>query len=118
MPARLADTVALLALLSVGSRLRLDSLARSRRALSLGLGVKLVRAPLPPAPPSLSMTGDLQETARVTLLEAAMAPMIGGGIVAMQHGLNPPLVSLMVGIGIPLSMLTVPMRWYAMQAFG
>jgi hypothetical protein len=35
-----------------------------------------------------------------------MGPMIGGAIVAMDHGLNPPLVSLMVGLGIPLSLMT------------
>ena len=31
---------------------------------------------------------------------------LGGAIVAMDHGLNPRLVSLMVGIGIPLLLLT------------
>jgi hypothetical protein len=43
---------------------------------------------------------------QVTIFEAAMAPMIGGAIVAMDHGLNPRLVTLMVGLGIPLSLLT------------
>ena len=98
---RLADTIAPLALLSVGSQLRLDSFARNRHTLSLGLTFKLVLAPLILAPFYLGLPAGLHDTARITLFEAAMAPMIGGGIVAMQHGLNPPLVSLMIGVGIP-----------------
>ena len=50
-------------------------------------------------------------TTQITLFEAAMGPMIGGAIVAIQHGLNPPLVTLMVGVGIALSFLTLPLWW-------
>jgi predicted permease len=52
---------------------------------------------------------------QVTIFEAAMAPMIGASIVALEHKLDPPLVTLMVGIGIPLSFLTLPLWWYALQ---
>jgi len=48
----------------------------------------------------------------VTVFEAAMGPMIGASIVAMDHELDPPLITLMVGIGIPLSFLTVPAWWH------
>jgi predicted permease len=51
------------------------------------------------------------ETLRVTIFEAAMGPQIGGAIVAMQYGLSPSLITLMVGIGIALSFLTLPL-WY------
>ena len=44
----------------------------------------------------------------VTVFEAAMGPMIGASIVAMDHELDPPLLTLMVGVGIPLSFLTLP----------
>jgi predicted permease len=37
-----------------------------------------------------------------------MPPMIGAGIVATQAKLDPSLVSLMIGIGIPLAFFTVP----------
>jgi hypothetical protein len=40
-----------------------------------------------------------------------MGPQIGGAIVAMQYGLSPSLITLMVGIGIALSFLTLPL-WY------
>ncbi len=52
---------------------------------------------------------------QVTIFEAAMAPMIGASIVAIEHKLDPPLVTLMVGIGIPLSFLTLPVWWYVLQ---
>jgi predicted permease len=52
---------------------------------------------------------------QVTIFEAAMAPMIGASIVALEHKLDPPLVTLMVGIGIPLSFLTLPLWWYVLQ---
>ena len=48
----------------------------------------------------------------VTVFEAAMAPMIGASIVAMDHDLDPPLLTLMLGVGIPLSFLTLPAWWY------
>ena len=47
----------------------------------------------------------------VTVFEAAMGPMIGASIVAMDHELDPPLLTLMVGVGIPLSFLTLPAWW-------
>jgi len=59
--------------------------------------------------------GRMEEITRVTLFEAAMGPQIGGAIVAIQHGLNPPLVSLMVGLGISLSFLTLPLWAYVLH---
>jgi hypothetical protein len=46
--------------------------------------------------------------ALITIFEAAMAPQIGAAIVAVDHDLDPALVTLMVGIGVPLSFLTLP----------
>jgi malate permease and related proteins len=48
------------------------------------------------------------------VFEAAMAPMIGGAVVAAQHRLDPELTTLMVGVGIPLSFLTLPLWWGAL----
>jgi predicted permease len=104
--ARIGDTLAPLALLSVGVQLRLDALREHARALMLGLGYKLVLAPalvvgvlwLADAAPDM--------TSRVSVIEAAMPPMIGAGIVAAQANLAPRLVSMMVGVGIPLGLVT------------
>jgi predicted permease len=108
---RLGDTLAPLALVSVGLQLRLDQLSGNRLPLGLGLGFKLVVGPLLIA---LVYFGALSwggETSRVTIFEAAMGPMIGGAIVAMQYGLSQSLITLMVGVGITLSFLTLPL-WY------
>ncbi len=116
---RVADTIAPLAMLSVGCQLRIGQLVSHRAALSLGLGFKLVLAPLLLLPVyGLLVPLAMREAARVTLFEAAMAPMIGAGVVAMQHRLDAPLVSLMLGIGIPLSLLTVPTWWWLLSTFG
>ena len=42
----------------------------------------------------------------VSVIEAAMPPMIGAGIVAAQAKLDAPLVSTMIGIGTPLGLST------------
>ena len=113
---RLGDTLAPLALVSVGLQLRLDHLSGNRAALGFGLGFKLVVGPLLIA---LIYTGVLSlrgEMTQVTLFESAMGPQIGGAIVAMQYGLNPQLITLMVGIGIVLSFVTLPLWYLALGA--
>jgi len=112
---RLGATLAPLALVSVGLQLRLDALDGNRSPLALGLGFKLLLAPLVIAVLYVGVLRATGEVIRVTLFEAAMGPMIGGAIVAIQHGLNPPLITLMVGVGITLSFLTLPAWWYGLQ---
>ena len=56
-------------------------------------------------------------TTQITMFEAAMAPQIGASIVAIQYGLNAPLISLMVGVGTVLSFLTLPIWWNVFLAF-
>jgi predicted permease len=105
---RLGDTVAPLALVSVGLQLRLGGLREHARALCLGLGYKLLICPgiaiaflwLLHARPGMA--------SHVTVIESAMPPMIGAGIVASQAKLDPGLVCLMIGIGIPVAFSTVP----------
>ena len=104
--ARIGDTLAPLALLSVGLQLRFDALREQAHALALGLGYKLVLAPALVVALLWAIDADLTMTTRVSVIEAAMPPMIGAGIVAAQANLAPRLVSLMVGVGIPLGLLT------------
>ncbi len=113
---RLGDTLAPLALVSVGLQLRLDQLRGNRVLLGLGLGFKLVLGPLLLALIYVGLLSRDGETTQVTLFESAMGPQIGGAIVAMQYGLNPTLITLMVGIGIALSFLTLPLWYLAMAA--
>jgi len=112
---RLGDLVAPLALLSVGCQLRLGAISGNAAKLGLGLAFKLVIAPLVLAALLVGLLEAEGETVRITLFETAMPPMIGAAIVAMEHRLDPPLITLMVGIGIPLSFLTLPV-WHAVLA--
>lgn len=91
-----------LALISVGAQLKPG---RWRRELSWGLAYKLVLAPALIA----LLFGLRGEAAQVTVLEAGMGPMITGAIVASENGLDPELCSLMVGVGVPLSLILVPL---------
>ena len=47
----------------------------------------------------------------ISVIETAMAPMITGSIIAISYDLEPKLASLLVGVGIPLSFLTIGL-WY------
>jgi hypothetical protein len=97
--------------------LRLAAFAGNRSALAVGLGFKLFLVPFLMAPLYLGVLPEsMHATARIAIFESAMALMIGAGIVAMQYRLNAPLVSLMlgIGIGIPLSLMTVPAWFYAL----
>jgi predicted permease len=109
---RLGDTLAPLALVSVGLQLRLDQTDGNKAPLFLGLGFKLLMVPAVIAFVYFGVFHESDDTSRVTVFESAMGPQIGGAIVAVQHGLNPQLVSLMVGVGIALSFLTLPLWSY------
>ena len=112
---RLGDTLAPLALVSVGLQLRLDQIGGIKLPLSIGIVFKLL---LGPALVMLVYVGLLRadgNVVQITLFESAMGPMIGASIVAIQHGLNPPLITLLVGIGITASFLSLPLWWYVLQ---
>lgn len=110
---RLADTVTPLALLSVGMQISLEQTDSMRVPLTLGLAYKLVVAPLLVAGTYLLSGTQLGMREMVVISEAAMGPSIGASIVAAQYGLQPRLIALMVGVGIPLSMTLAPL-WYYM----
>lgn len=112
---RLGATLAPLALVSVGYQLRLADLAGRVPALTLGLLFKLVLGPMVITLILVKLLGANGQLTQVTIFEAAMAPQIGAAIVAIEHKLDAPLVTLMVGIGIPLSFLTLPIWWYVLQ---
>lgn len=110
---RLGATVAPIALLSVGCQLRFGAIRERARALVLGLGYKLIVGPLAVLIACLLLWQPDGEQARlareIAIFEAAMGPMIGAAVVASNYRLDAPLASLMVGLGIPLSLLTAPL---------
>ncbi len=114
---KLADTVSPLALVSVGFQLRLTSLAGLKLRLAAGLGFKLLLAPALLSVCYLGVLGLRGPAIQVTLFEAAMAPMITAGIVAIDHDLDPPLATMLLGIGIPLSFVTLALWSLLLASF-
>jgi predicted permease len=110
---RLGDTLAPLALLSVGMQLRLGHVAEHGRNLALGLGFKLLLAPLAIYLLYVQLLGAQGQAIQVTLFEAAMPPMITAAIVASEHDLDPELANLMVAAGLLLSFVTLYGWWRA-----
>jgi len=112
---RLADTVAPMALVSVGFQLRLSDLGGRLHPLLLGLSYKLVLGPLIILAIFVWLLGARGTIMQVTVFEVAMAPMIGASIVAMENDLDPQLATLLVGLGVPLSFVTLSV-WYYLLA--
>lgn len=113
---RLGDTLAPLALLSVGMQLQWGHIAEHKRNLALGLGFKLIAAPLAIWLLYVQWLGAQGLAIQVTLFEAAMPPMITAAIVAGEHDLDPPLANLMVAVGLLLSFFTLGAWWCMLTA--
>jgi len=108
---RLGGTLAPLALISVGMALRFKDIKHHVRELGLGLCYKMFMAPALMLLLYVEILDLTDMTAKVTVFEAAMGPMITGGIIAMTYGLRPRLAASLLGVGIPLSFVTLPL-WH------
>jgi predicted permease len=117
---KLAATLIPLALISVGLELRISTavIKKYGAALGAGLAYKLLLAPAMIYAIYVVALGLRGLTADVIVLESAMAPMITAGIIAAEYELRPELASLMLGVGIPLSLITVPALHALLTAFG
>jgi malate permease and related proteins len=112
---RLGATLVPLALVSVGYQLHLSQVRGKAYALTVGLVFKLAVAPALILLLFAGVLGAKGQVLSVTVFEAAMGPMIGASIVAIDHELDPPLLTLIVGVGIPLSFLTLPVWWHLLS---
>lgn len=107
---KLAGTLTPLALISVGLQLKWGEIKSELRYLVMGLSYKLILAPLVIFSLYYSL-GVKHEILRVAVMESAMAPMITASILAASHNLRPSLAGMMVGVGVPVSFLTLGL-WY------
>ncbi len=112
---RLGDTLAPLALVSVGLQLRLGHLAGNLRNLAIGLGFKLLLVPLVIYLLYVQLLGAQGQAIQVTVFEAAMPPMITAAIIASEHDLDPELSTLMVAVGLLLSFVTLSAWWWLLR---
>jgi predicted permease len=100
-----------LAMLSVGLQLRFDRRSQHWKFLGLGLFYKLILVPALIYLLYVVILDQHSQMIQVSIMEAAMAPMITASILASTHGLKPRLSSMMIGFGIPLSFITL-VFWY------
>lgn len=106
----LSATLVPLAMTSVGMQLRIsmDAIKHYKKQLIAGLGYKLILAPaiFYLLYSTFMSTDDI--AFRVIILEAAMAPMVTAGIIATEYDLRGELAALLVGLGIVISLISVP----------
>lgn len=106
--APIGATLTPLALFSVGLQFKFHPGQRQLGAAGWGLGWKLLLAPLACwAMGKAAGVGGLVLT--VGVLQAAMAPMVSAAILADEYELEPALANTVLGAGIVLSLLTVPL---------
>jgi predicted permease len=111
----LASTLVPLALVSVGYSLRLSG-EIDYPLLSKALVLKLIVMPLI-AFGLLFKLGVDPIAMQVSVLESGMPSMITAGALAIAAGFAPALSAAMVGYGIILCLITLPLIAYAMQSF-
>jgi malate permease and related proteins len=114
---KLGNTVTPIALLSVGFQIKWDRNSQHWKFLRLGLFFKLI---LTPAFFYLlyKIIGNGKGIAvDVSIMEAAMAPMITGTILSASYGLKPKLSNMMVSVGIPLSFITLAFWYFILKTF-
>lgn len=105
-----------LAMLSVGLQLQFDRKSQHWKFLGLGLLYKLILTPALIYLLYVVILNQNSKTIQVSIMEAAMAPMIAASILASSHGLKPKLSSMMIGFGIPISFITL-VFWYFVTQF-
>jgi hypothetical protein len=114
---KLGGTVTPVALVSVGLQLKVDKDSQHWKFLRLGLLFKLIITPAIFFLLYRIILGGKGLVVDVSILESAMAPMITGAILASNYGLKPKLSSMMVGIGIPLSFVTLAFWYFILNNF-
>jgi predicted permease len=114
---RLGNTVTPIALTAVGMQLQIQRKSRHWGFLTLGLGFKLLFMPLFFFLLYRLALGSSGIVADVSIMEAAMAPMITAAILASAYGLKPRLAGMMVGVGIPVSFITLAFWYWLLTIF-
>jgi predicted permease len=104
---QLGATLVPLTMLAVGMRLRLPSSWGTVEPLVLGLGLRMGLAPAAAfGVMRLLDTGGM--VWQTSILEASMPPMVTAGVVATAAGLDEELSSALVGVGVPVALVTAP----------
>ncbi|MFK5893293.1 MAG: AEC family transporter [Pseudomonadota bacterium] len=103
----LAATLVPLVMIAMGFQLSFKLNKQIVSQLSIGLTIKLIAAPMV-AIFICSIAGLEGLAVQVAIFESAMPPMISAGALAIMANLAPKLAAAIVGIGIFLSFITLP----------
>ena len=114
---KLGNTVTPIALVAVGLQLKFDKRSKHYHFLVLGLFFKLMITPAFFYILYKLIFNQNSLQIDVSIMEAAMAPMITASVLATSYGLKPKLSTMMIGIGIPLSFLTLAFWYWILIAF-
>jgi len=107
----LGNTLTPLALTSVGLQLSFKFKELKLKALFWGLSYKLLLAPAVIYLLYFILLNETGLVGQVSIIEAAMPPMVTASIIATQYNLNPPLANFLVGAGLIIS-LPLIYGWY------
>ncbi len=108
---RVGATLTPLALFSVGMQFTLQLTRSELGAVAIALGWKVFAAPVCVLLFGWAL-GIHGLVLAVAVLQAGMAPMISTAILAQQYGLDPKVVNASLGVGILISLVTVPtLNW-------
>lgn len=101
-------------MVAIGLQIKLKLPPGSWTPFTVGLVIKLVVAPLIAAAICFSFN---QHTlaAKVSVFEAGMPPMVTAGALALLAGLAPELTAALVGLGLAVSFLTLPLLFQLLQ---
>ena len=105
---RLGMMLSPLAIFAIGLQLKLSVRRDEALAVGVTLGWKLLIAPLIVLGVGL-VGGACGAALDIAVLQSAMAPMISAALLAQQEELDPPLATAIVGLGIIISLVTVPL---------
>jgi predicted permease len=104
---KIASPFSVIALISVGLQISFDFDQIPLKPLLWGLGFKLLIAPIIIFVLYVLVLDQHNTIGHICVLGAGIGSMNTATIIAINHKLNPKLASMMVGVGIPLSLFTL-----------
>lgn len=97
-----------LAMLALGLRFKVAASSAARQAALWCLGTKMLLLPLVVLAVA-ALAGGMDDPAwRASVLEAGMPPMVTAGVVAARADLDEELATTVVGIGLLVALITIP----------
>lgn len=101
--------VAPVAMFALGLRFRVAVTTHARQAAVWCLSTKMVVLPLAVLAAAIVAGGRDDPAWRASVLEAGMPPMVTAGVVAARAGLDEELASTVVGVGLVIALVTIPL---------